>query len=294
MKKLLIPVVLLTTSLGFFAFRSELSNSNQFHKSPLDINGAAGGKTGAPGEQNCTSCHSGSAQAGTTENILTVLDANNNPVTNYTLGSTYTVTLAMNSNPAKKGFQATALSGNNAMAGTFTAGTTTQIKTATISGGQRKYADHKGSSNTSATPLWSWTWTAPTTNVGDVIFYVASNKANNNNSDSGDQIFLSQHTITAPSSTAGVEENEFKSFFKASYNIENNGVQLNFNSLKADRIHVNIVDLTGRSVLAKNIGIAKIGENSEFVSFPNQLPKGYYVVNMFLNNKALSAKIVVQ
>ena len=38
------------------------------------------------------------------------------------------------------------------MAGTFTAGTTTQIKTATISGGQRKYADHKSSSNTSSTP----------------------------------------------------------------------------------------------------------------------------------------------
>jgi hypothetical protein len=99
--------------------------------------------------------------------------------------------------------------------------------------------------------------------------------------------------ITAPS-TAGIEENEFKSFFKASYNSEKNGVQLNFNSLKADRIHINVVDLTGKSVIARNIGIAKIGENSEFVSFANQLPKGYYVVNMFLNNKALSSKIVVQ
>jgi hypothetical protein len=66
-----------------------------------------------------------------TENIFNVLDANNNPVSNYTLGSTYTVTLAMNSNPAKKGFQATALSGSNVMAGTFTTGTTTQIKTTT-------------------------------------------------------------------------------------------------------------------------------------------------------------------
>ena len=293
MKKLLLPVVLLTTSLGFFAFRSELTNLNQFHKSPLDANGPAGGKTGAPGEQNCTACHSGSTQAGTTENVFTVLDANNNPVSSYILGETYTVNLAMASNPAKKGFQATALSGSNVMAGTFTAGTTTQIKTATISGGQRKYADHKSSSNTSSTPLWSWTWTAPTANVGDVTFYVASNKANNNNGDSGDQIYLSQHVITAPS-TAGIEENEFKSFFKASYNAEKNGVQLNFNSLKADKIYINVVDLTGKSVVARNIGIAKIGENSEFVSFANQLPKGYYVVNMFLNNKALSSKIVVQ
>jgi len=293
MKKLVIPVVLLTVSVGFLAFRSELADMNKFHKSPLNANGSQAARTGAPGEQNCTSCHLGSTQAGTTENVFTVLDANNNPVSTYILGETYTVNLALASNPSKKGFQSTVLSGTNTMAGDFTAGTTTQINTSTVSGGQRKYANHKSTSNSSSTPLWSWTWTAPATNVGNVTFYVSSNVANNNGQNSEDQIYLSQHVISAPS-TAGIEENEFKSFFKASYNSDKNGVQLNFNSLKADRIHINIVDLSGKSVIARTIGIAKIGENSEFVSFSNQLPKGYYVVNMFLNNKALSSKIVVQ
>ncbi len=293
MKKILIPVVLLSVSIGFFAFRSDLSDWNKFHKSPLNSGGSQAARTGAPGEQNCTSCHSGSTQAGTTENVFTVLDANNNPVSTYILGETYTVNLALTSSPSKKGFQSTVLTGANAMAGDFTAGTTTQINTSTVSGGQRKYANHKSTSNSSQTPLWSWSWTAPATNVGNVTFYVASNISNNNGQNSGDQIYLSQHVISAPS-TAGVEENEFKSFFKASYNSDKNGVQLNFNSLKADRIHINIVDLSGKSVVARTIGIAKIGENSEFVPFSNQLPKGYYVVNMFLNNKALSSKIVVQ
>jgi hypothetical protein len=211
MKKLLIPVVLFTTSLGFFAFRSELSNQNQFHKSPLNGGGSPAARTGAPGEQNCTACHSGSTQAGTTENVFTVLDANNNPVSSYILGETYTVNLAMASNPSKKGFQSTVLSGTNAMAGNFTAGTTTQVNTSTVSGGQRKYANHKSTSNSSSTPLWSWTWTAPATNVGNVTFYVSSNKANGNNNDNGDVIYLSQHVITAPS-TAGIEENTFNSF----------------------------------------------------------------------------------
>jgi len=293
MKKILIPIVFLTASLGFFAFRTELRDLNQFHKSPMNSGGSPAARTGAPGEQNCTFCHSGSTQAGTTENVFTVFDANNNPVTTYVLGESYTVNLALASNPSKKGFQSTALSAANAMAGDFSAGTTTQINTSTVSGGQRKYANHKNTSNSSSTPLWSWTWTAPTTNVGDVTFYVASNKANGNNNDNGDVIYLSQHEISAPS-TAGIEENEFKSFFNASYNAEKNGVQLNFNSLKADRIYINIVDLSGKSVIARNVGIAKIGINSEFVSLPNQLPKGYYVVNMFLNNKALSSKILVQ
>lgn len=293
MKKLLIPSVLLTASIGFFAFKSELNDLNKFHKSPLNSNGISGGKAGAPGEQNCTSCHSGSTQAGTTENVFTVLDGSNNPVSVYTLGETYTVTLAMSSNPTKKGFQATALTASNVMAGDFTAAASTQINSATISGGARKYANHKNSSNSSSTPLWSWTWTAPSTNVGDVTFYVASNKANGNNQDSGDQIYLSQHIVSAPS-TSGIEENEIKTFFKASFNSEKNGVQLHFNSFKADRNYVNIVDLTGKSVVTKNLGISKIGENSEFISFPTQLPKGYYIVNMFLNNKAFSEKIIVQ
>lgn len=293
MKKLLIPSVLLAASIGFFAFKSELTNLHKFHKSPLNSNGVSGGKAGAPGEQNCTSCHSGSTQAGTTENVFTVLDGSNNPVTTYILGDTYTVTLAMSSNPTKKGFQATALTPSNVMAGNFVAGTTTQVNSATISGGARKYANHKNSSNTSATPLWTWTWTAPSTNVGDVTFYVAANKANGNNQDSGDQIFLSQHVVSAPS-TSGIEENSFKSFFNASFNAEKNGVHLNFNSLKADKISINIVDLTGKSVLTRTIGFSKIGENSEFVSLPNNLPNGYYLVNLFLNNKALSSKILVQ
>ena len=81
------------------------------------------------------------------------------------------------------------------MAGNFVAGANTQIKTATISGGQRKYATHKSSSNTSATQTWNWTWEAPATEQGAITFYVATNKANNNGNDNGDIIYLSQHVF---------------------------------------------------------------------------------------------------
>lgn len=293
MKKLLTPAFIITATLVIFAFRSELISSNQFHKSPLNSGGSQAAKTGAPGEQNCTSCHGGSTLAGANENLVVLTDASNNVVSSYQVGQTYTVSLNMASNPSKKGFQATALTNTDVMAGDFTTGVTTQISSSQIAGGTRKYANHKSNSNTSATALWSWNWTAPATNVGNVTFYVASNKANNNGAPSGDQIYLSQHVIIAPS-TVGVEESEFQSFFKASFNVEKNGVDLQFSSLKVDKMHINIVDLTGKSVLSKNLGMSKIGVNSEFVSFPTQLPKGYYVVNMFLNNKATSNKIVVQ
>jgi hypothetical protein len=131
------------------------------------------------------------------------------------------------------------------------------------------------------------------TNVGDVKFYVASNKANGNNQDNGDMIYLSQHTISAPSNV-GLEESNFKPSFKAAYNSETNSLKLNYKSLKINKVNVNVVDLSGKSVFHKSLGVSAIGENTEFVSLPNDLPKGYYVVNVFLNNSAISAKVLVQ
>ena len=66
-----------------------------------------------------------------------------NPVTAYLPGQTYTVMLTMNSAPTKKGFQSTALTGANDMAGDFTGGSNTQINSANA----RKYANHTGASN---------------------------------------------------------------------------------------------------------------------------------------------------
>ena len=290
MKKSILPLFFAGASIALVAFRSDLTSMNNIHKSPLNGGGAAAGKTGAPGESNCTSCHSGSTQNGSTENILTVLDANNNPVTSYTLGAAYTVTLGLSSNPSKKGFQATALkTSDNTMAGSFTATSGNTF----VNGSAKKYANHTSQSNTSATALWTWTWTAPATNVGDVKFYVASNKASGNNQDNGDMIYLSQHTISSPSNV-GLEESNFKPFFKAAYNSETNSLKLNYKSLKINKVNVNVVDLSGKSVFHKSLGVSAIGENTEFVSLPNDLPKGYYVVNVFLNNTAMSAKVLVQ
>ncbi|MFM7682216.1 MAG: choice-of-anchor V domain-containing protein, partial [Bacteroidota bacterium] len=175
MKTKFIPIAFICLSLGIFAFRSEIYDLNSFHKSPLNSGGVAAGKTGAPGEQNCTQCHSGNTQDGSNENVLTLLDGTT-PVTTYSPGQQYTVTLSMSSNPVKKGFQATALTSANAMAGIFTG----QSGNTSINGSSKKYANHTSTSNTSSSaPIWTWTWTAPASGTGDVKFYVATNKANN-------------------------------------------------------------------------------------------------------------------
>jgi|GEM_PF-6864056 len=150
------------------------------------------GRTGAPMESNCTECHSGSVNNTTTMNILTVKNSQGVTVTSYFPDSVYTVSFTLANAATRRGFQVVALrTSNNAQAGTMTASTPGGTQLNTASG--RQYINHVLSSVTSATG-WTFQWTAPSTNVGDVRFYAASNLSNGNSSSSGDMIYLSQHT----------------------------------------------------------------------------------------------------
>jgi len=291
MKKVILPISLIALTSGMLSFKTiDLSG---FQAAPTDANGPAGGKTGAPGEQNCTSCHSGATQNGASENLLIINNDLGFGITQYTPGATYTVNLSMASNPAKKGFQVTALNGANAMAGNFVAGANTQLKTATISGGQRKYATHKNTSNTSATQTWNWTWQAPAVSEGPVTFYVATNKANNNNNDNGDVIYLSQHVFL--NDDASVEEVAVDNHhFSVGYAPEKEEVVISFSTLSIEPTSFNLVDLQGKSVWSKRLENSTVGQNKQWVSVPKYLPNGMYVVHFFIGNKSFSAPISVQ
>jgi hypothetical protein len=284
-KNYIIPVFILAVG-GLSLQHSETFSYSNLH-AEKNSGGAAPGRTGAPGESNCTACHTGSVLDGSNENVLTVLNGTT-PVTEYTPGSTYTVSLVMSSNPAKKGFQSTALDATDAMAGSFTAGVNT-----TVNGSSKKYANHNSTSNTSANPAWIWTWTAPLTNVGDVTFYVASNKANNNNNNGGDQIYLSQHTISAPSG-AGVEESSAPvNGLSLGYDPVNNKLNFKFNTLITGEMTINLLDINGRSVFKSEIGTSLIGKNQQTIALPSELTNGVYIVHLLVNNNTTSGKIMI-
>lgn len=294
MKKNYILLAALAVSVGFFSFQhtsvAELGNYNaNIHKQG---GGAQPSLTGAPGENNCTQCHVGTVQNGATENVVTFLDGIT-PVSEYAPGNSYTVSVTMNSNPAKKGFSATALDGTNTMAGTFAGdGAIGGTQDFTNGPGTRTYVSHTGTSNTSSQSAWLWTWTAPTAGTGDVTFYVASNAANNNGTTSGDVIYVSTHTISE--SNASIEENTFEHNFKAGYSISNREIVIDFNANTIGDMVVNVVDMNGRSVYTEKLGSSELGENSERVRLPQEIDGGIYVVHFFVGNKAMSANIMVQ
>jgi hypothetical protein len=288
MKNNFIPISFFCLSLGIFAFRSELTDLKGFHKAPLNSGGVGPGRTGAPGETSCTGCHAGTAQDGANENVLTLLDGST-PVTTYTPGQQYTVTLEMASNPLKKGFQATALTSANVMAGSFAG----QAGNTSINGMTKKYANHTSTSNTSTNaPVWTWTWTAPVSGTGNVTFYVASNKANNNGNDNGDVIYLSQHLFSEASS-AGIENITFNNNVVIGVDNQSEKVTISYDLNQMATMAINIVDLNGKSVCNKNSMNGKIGSNQLDVS-TSDLKSGIYIVNFFIDNKPFSKKIVVK
>ena len=257
MKKIILPIALFTVSFAIYSFRTQ--EANGFQAAPLNANVPSGGQSGAPGEQNCTSCHSGATQNGSAENLLILTNDIGMGMTQYTPGATYTVNLSMASNPAKKGFQVTALNPANEMAGNFVPGGNTQIKTATISGGQRKYATHKNTSNTATTQVWSWTWEAPATEQGPVTFYVATNKANNNNNDNGDLIYLSQHVFL--NDDASLDDSVKENNFNVGYSAEKDAVLISYATLSILPTSLNLVNLEGKSVFSKKLGATEVGNN---------------------------------
>ena len=292
-KSIILPFLFLSISALLVAFHQGDLITNSYHRSPFQSNGPSGGNYGAPGEQNCTACHSGATLDGSAENTIVLLDANNQPTLTYVPGGAYTVNLVMASNPAKKGFQATALSPSNAMAGTFTANLTTQIVNAVISGAQRNYAEHRASSNTSSTPTWTWTWTAPATSVGDVKFYIATNKANNNGNPQGDQIYLSQHTFTAQASGAGLTENENVSAFNLFYAADTQLATITFESLQQGSIDLKLVDMNGKTWSIKKNEQVTIGKNKITVDLSGSYPKGTYILQAIINGKPFTKNIII-
>ena len=282
MKKNYVVLSAIILTAGMFSFQKSgnekigsFSKGHFYYPNGLNIGSVAG----APGESSCVSCHSGNTQSGASVNTMTFLSGTT-PVTHYTPGSTYNVGLTMSPNPTRRGFQAVAMNSSNAVVGTVGALVGARIVS--------NRAMHSSDSDVA----WTWTWTAPSTDVGNVTFYVASMAAGGSTNQTGDVVYLSQHVL---SSSAGLtEEVKNKYNFSAGYSSANNSVVIDFNSLVSGDMYFNLVDLNGRSVFTYKMGTASIGANKEQIALPEDLKNGMYVVNMFVNNNAMEQKIMIQ
>lgn len=290
MKKLLfIPVAAFVGAamVGFMSNEGHLRISRFENAHKLDNSGATAGKTGAPGENSCTQCHSGVAQNGNGVNQV-VMTENANVVTSYMPGVSYNVAVNMTDFSSINGFQIVALTPANAQAGSITIipGSGTQLKNGAAG---KKYVTHTLAGNVQNT--WAFTWTAPATNVGTVTFYLATNKTNAQDNSSGDVIYLSQHPF---GSVAAVKEAPEVMELEAGYQPSNHSLLLTYSALTSGESSVNVVDLNGKSVFNESVGHSENGLNKKTVKLPTSLENGIYIVHFNVNNTFVSKKIYIK
>jgi hypothetical protein len=157
--------------------------------------------TNAPGEDNCTVCHSSFALNSGPGNLhVTGL-----PV-NYLPNQLVPVTVTVNQVDAVVyGFQLTALDREGRQAGTLivTDSQHTQSLSNTVGGHQRDYIEHTSVGTIPDefdTRSWTFSWKTPPTRVGRVTLYAAGNAANSDGTSGGDYIYTtsaSSYTGTA-------------------------------------------------------------------------------------------------
>src|SRR5262245_15110578 len=155
------------------------------------------GRTGAPGELTCATaeCHGTARDTGPGK--LSIIAPSQ-----YEPGRTYQIVVRHMTEDLTRmrwGFQITALTGSNSRAGSCQSlNDQTRIVEDNLPSFRRQYAEHtergtfRGQTGGAS---WTINWTAPDADVGPVTFYAAGNQADNNNNNTGDQIYTTQVTV---------------------------------------------------------------------------------------------------
>ena len=239
----------------------------------LSFSGGIGGsRSGSPGDggTTCTACHAPGANFGASASIST-----NIPASGYELNTNYQITVNASSSASGHGFQLTSERiDTNAKVGSFTAGTGSVAQ----NGGNA--VSHQG---ISASGNWTFTWTSPSTDVGDVTFYAAVNAVNGNGSTSGDQVVTTSQSVIT-NGVLGITDAKrlnFEMFPNPAS--ENVTIQLPTNSENA---LVEFYDYVGRLALSK-----KVSDLDKVVNV-SSLSSGIYMIKVISNDKIGSQKFI--
>lgn len=229
-----------------------------------------GGYTGSPAEaKDCTECHDGPAtsQAG----IIT----SNIPVSGYVPGSTYTITVTLNTSTTANGFEVSPQSQAGALLGTLTPGNGTQLCNSD------KAVTHTEASIANKT--WSFSWTAPAKGTGAVTFYGAF-------AEGYSVIKKSTLVVSEDVSTGIASKTVSKSNLTVSYNASN--LEVSYNVVNAGKVNIQLFDITGKLAQTVTEENAITGNNHKTMNVSN-LEKGVYILKLENEGSFSSKKVFI-
>ncbi|MBK7128204.1 MAG: hypothetical protein IPM74_12745 [Crocinitomicaceae bacterium] len=278
-------VFIFIVMLAFVSYSAQKGIFSTYHPKTEIVNSSMNppaAKTGAPGEGNCTSCHSGSIQSPTGIIDISFSGAGNE----YVVGQNYSFTISTSSG-AKNGFQATILSSENTKAGDFTSGTNYSI--ATLSG--RQYARH---STSAGITTWTVNWTAPAEDAGDLTLYYSFVKSNNMGNTSGDLVYLGQFNLQSAIFNTITPYEKTGESLRVYYDASQKIFKTTFELSETDYVLFQVYSLDGKLITTLNPGLLSAGKYQYEIFVDADLVPGIYAVSVFIGNMVYTHKIPVQ
>ena len=220
--------------------------------------------SGAPGEVNCTGCHTGTANNGTGTLIFNIGSGS----AEYMLGQNYTVTIKLSQAGVNKfGFQVIALKdSNNTFVGSYTLTDTVNTRIIIGSGGKKYLGTTKCGSDspTSDSIEWSFDWMAPGIDQGTITFYLSSLATDHSHTSAGDETYTGTIQLLPPMTGIAKDMNQIVEI-DLYPNPASDFLIIKHNLPENEDLLISIFDFSGKLVTHQLTDFNKQGSNQTFV-----------------------------
>jgi hypothetical protein len=258
--KTLFTFVSIAIFAGLLSFSDPLKNSS----------GALPEHTGSPGDnKNCTACHPSPAVP------ISDVFSSDIPLNGYVPGETYTINVTT-SGSGRKGFQVSPQNVTGDLLGTLAAGSGNKLV------GNNKYVTHS-SGVTTPTAEWSFSWIAPETGTGNVVFYGAFVTGQPN-------VSLSTMEVEEDESI-GIQDVAKESFKIYPLNCDNQ-LKLVYHLHGSSAVKMLLFDLSGRLIMDQHLGYHASGNYNKTITVRSLEKNNVYIAVMTMENQIYSKKVL--
>lgn len=244
--------------------------------------------TGAPGEGDCTGCHSGKLSNSDPMGAIQILIDSSNGF--YEPGKTYPVKVKLNYKGKNRfGFALTTRKKLQfAHVGTFLTSPNSEVFN------RFEYVAHsKASINMADEKTWSFNWQAPDSGNADINFYAAGVVANADNDNTGDIVYKTQVTLKSKASSA-IDELALRSNVISVYPIPAQDI-IWLKNIQTNKIEeAELIGIKGN--LIKKYGkqdFTEDGQNAKLI-LGSEIPVGTYILCVKQQTKVSYAKLLLK
>lgn len=248
--------------------------------------------TGAPDEVTCVKCHTG-ADLNTDGGAVTIDIAGG--VNQYQLNKEYEITVTSSrADISRFGFEIVAIQKSSGKSvGTFTV--TDNIRTqkfyASVAIGIREYVGHTKLGidvKTLGSNSWKVNWKAPNSDMGEIVFYAASNMSNANDNRFGDLVYTTFKSINSEVSSTEMENssNHFNAYFS-----DDGTISINYTLQDFSTVFITLSDTKGNILQILKNNTETTGAKIDKLPINNYMGGIYYL--QFASNQQFYVKKII-